>query len=722
MKNIRKRLLASVVAMTLACSMLPMTAFAADEEAAAEEPVVVEATTPEPAEPTAVISNEELPAAVVSEPAEAPAEETVTEEPAAEEPVAEEPSEETTEAPAEETVEAESAETVNVDADVPPEEEVPPEEIVPPEEEPETTEPLLKDWEVSKSKTATELDENFETEVTLSLPAADEQLVSDVVLVLDKSTSADIEDQALAMLQALKSQIEGNNAKINVGIVIFNKEAHATEYLDLATQYDEIVAAIKQEIKSGTNSHAGLLSGIDMLEKSDTLDSRKYLVFVSDGITYMYDGDGDPTTSDPTSIGSQNADSKPEEDRKGIFAGPDGWNIKYGTEAPDTSKYVPEDWAEYLNTIGEQILADGDTYEALYDDKDAISAKGILHSESANHAMGVDKALYLTYQAYMQAAAKYHCYAVLNPSDSGKKNYPFGPSYMAYLANQTAGGDDAVKAFEAIQNDIYYLLGAGSEVEDVIGYVDGENGYNFDLIEDASKLVIKIGRDDDPDAETLVATQISDHEYGFGAYEELTNDGVTVTKYRYVIKYTPANDGTEKLIWQIFEPVSQFKPVSLTYALKLVNPQTEAGTYGKYDKDGSQGYDGLFTNNSATLYPVDSFGNKGEAETFGKPTVEYTVKAAEPEPTPTPEPEPEPQPDPDEPEEPVEPDDPTEPEQPVEPEEPAEETEETETEAEETTESGLPQTGQDWAVVAVIAIAGAAALTFGLKRRKTTNE
>ena len=721
MKNIRKRLLASVVAMTLACSMLPMTAFAADEEAAAEEPVVVEATTPEPAEPTAVISNEDLPAAVVSEPAEAPADETVTEEPA-EETETEETDEEPTEAPAEEAVEDETeAPTVDATSEEPTE--ITPEEE-PKEEEPETTEPLLKDWEVSKSKTATELDENFETEVTLSLPAADEQLVSDVVLVLDKSTSADIEDQALAMLQALKSQIEGNNAKINVGIVIFNKVANATEYMDLATQYDEIVAAIKQEIKSGTNSHAGLLSGIDMLEKSDTLDSRKYLVFVSDGITYMYDGDGDPTTSDPTSIGSQNADSKPEEDRKGIFAGPDGWNIKYGTEAPDTSKYVPEDWAEYLNTIGEQILADGDTYEALYDDKDAISAKGILHSESANHAMGVDKALYLTYQAYMQAAAKYHCYAVLNPSESGEKYYPFGPSYMAYLANQTAGGDDAVKAFEAIQNDIYYLLGAGSEVEDVIGYVDGEDGYNFDLIEDASKLVIKIGRDDDPDAETLVATQISDHEYGFGAYEELTNDGVTVTKYRYVIKYTSANDGTEKLIWQIFEPVSQFKPVSLTYALKLVNPQTEAGTYGKYDKDGSQGYDGLFTNNSATLYPVDSFGNKGEAETFGKPTVEYTVKAAEPEPTPTPEPEPEPepQPDPDEPEEPVEPEDPTEPEDPVEPEEPAEETEETETEAEETTESGLPQTGQDWAVVAIIAIAGAAALTFGLKRRKTTNE
>lgn len=97
MKSIRKRLLASVVAMTLACSMLPLTALAVDEEAAAEEPVVVEAATPEPAEPTAVIANEELPAAVVSEPAEAPVEETVTEEPAEET-----ETEETDEEPAEE--------------------------------------------------------------------------------------------------------------------------------------------------------------------------------------------------------------------------------------------------------------------------------------------------------------------------------------------------------------------------------------------------------------------------------------------------------------------------------------------------------------------------------------------------------------------------------------------------------------------------------------------
>ena len=54
----------------------------------------------------------------------------------------------------------------------------------------ETTTDGTKTWQISKSKTATNLDENYQSEVTLSLPAAQEQLESDVVFVLDKSTSA----------------------------------------------------------------------------------------------------------------------------------------------------------------------------------------------------------------------------------------------------------------------------------------------------------------------------------------------------------------------------------------------------------------------------------------------------------------------------------------------------------------------------------------------------
>ena len=116
----------------------------------------------------------------------------------------------------------------------------------------------------SKSKTAEQLDENFKSQVALSLPSAEEQLVSDVVLVLDKSTSTGLKEQALEMLQNLKKEVQEKGAKVKVGVVLFNKEAHTDGFMDLETQYEAIEAAICQEIKSGTNLHAGILAVTDV--------------------------------------------------------------------------------------------------------------------------------------------------------------------------------------------------------------------------------------------------------------------------------------------------------------------------------------------------------------------------------------------------------------------------------------------------------------------------
>lgn len=79
-------------------------------------------------------------------------------------------------------------------------------------------------------------------------------------------------------------------------------------------------------------------------------------------------------------------------------------------------------------------------------------------------------------------------------------------------------------------------------------------------------------------------------------------------------------------MWEINVPVSNFAPVELTYTVQLTDPQTGSGTYGKFDADGSKGYDSLLTNLSATLYPVDSNEEEGAPEDFAKPTVSYTVK------------------------------------------------------------------------------------------------
>ena len=108
--------------------------------------------------------------------------------------------------------------------------------------------------------------------------------------------------------------------------------------------------------------------------------------------------------------------------------------------------------------------------------------------------------------------------------------------------------------------------------------------------------------------------------YGFGA----NSDGT----YQFVLNYyEKGEDGQsdECFVWEINVPVSNFAPVQLTYTVQLTNPKTESGTYGTYDADGSEGYDGLYTNNEATLYPVDSNGVPGQAENFYRPTVSYTV-------------------------------------------------------------------------------------------------
>ena len=93
-------------------------------------------------------------------------------------------------------------------------------------------------WQISKSKKATNLDENFESQVTLSLPSAEEKLENDIVFVLDKSTSVQLENEALEMLKELQAQAKENGAKVKVGVVIFNKEAHKSDFMDLETQYD----------------------------------------------------------------------------------------------------------------------------------------------------------------------------------------------------------------------------------------------------------------------------------------------------------------------------------------------------------------------------------------------------------------------------------------------------------------------------------------------------
>lgn len=448
-------------------------------------------------------------------------------------------------------------------------------------EKEDPVDPENPEWQVSKGKTATALDSNYNSTVTLSLPSAEKPLVSDVVFVLDKSTSATVENQALGMLKQLKEKAAEDGATVKVGVVIFNKEAHVTEWKDLVKEYDAIEEAIKQEISSGTNTHAGLLAAQEMLAAdTDVEDSRKHMIFVSDGITYMFEEPAQAINSQQATIGEY-----------AIMAGNDCWGIRHYYEGGD--QFIPNDWDAYLQDV-ENHLSDVEQYIQPYDN---MNQDNHIPRDDTELPTTVDVALYKTAKLYHELGEKYHCYAVLG--DTGVTNYPWGPAFMTYLA------DGKEVSFADIQKDIYYLLDAGSQVVDIVGQGKDNKGndYNFDVA-NLDNMTITV------DGAEQEKTEISDNKYGFGTI--LDND-----KYPFVVTYYP--NGTdaetrEHFVWDINVPVSNFAPVQFSYDVQLTNPQKAKGEYK------------VETNVEAVLTPVDSNKEPGKPEKFPVPELTYEVK------------------------------------------------------------------------------------------------
>ena len=559
-----------------------------------------------------------------------------------------------------------------------------------------------QDWDHSKSKTATPLDANYESDVTLSLPSAEEQLESDVVFVLDKSSCAtEVTDSALEMLADLNASIKNSGAIVNVGVVQF--AGRATTACPLTPLTEEAIAEdgeiymafSEQRIKDGTNIQAGLLEAQKILAAdTDVSNNRKYVVLVTDGLSYLF-LEGDEVKSVYNAI---------DADGQRVWCSLSAWSVANGFG--DGSYEIPGgDWDTYFATIKNNVAKDGDQYVHNFDEYGSMCDNGIpptyvpMGSDSMDHALSLDRAIYEANKVYeSMEASGYHCYAVYKAEPGSK---PVGDAFVQELNN------GQILDFDDIQNDIFYLLDADSSVVDVIGYgkddSESKNDYNFDFVNDIKTLSLTVGgkplsvRELAPDGNGTSA-------YGFYDPNNASGDNDFVLRY-----YKNGQDGNsdECFVWEINVPVSNFAPVQLTYTVKLTNPQTAAGTYGQYDEDGSEGYNSLYTNNSAILYPVDSNGVSGEPEAFLKPTVSYTVGGGT---VPGTDPTPDPDPTPDRPSRPNRDDDDWEPlpNAPVKEDKPAAQTpaqQETETPTAQQPDKYNPETGDTTTVFAAMALA-----------------
>lgn len=446
-------------------------------------------------------------------------------------------------------------------------------------------------WDISRSKSATSLNENNESAVTLSLPSAEENLKSEVVFVLDGSSSADTQvvKDSLELLEELKAATENSGAAVNVCVVKFKRQAYKSDWYDLSKDFDAIKSAMETKYSGGTNLHAGLLAGKEALdEHSDVSADRKHLILISDGSTYLYSKDGNWASDTPFS-----RSYCPAEPYNSVAGGfwdngmyePNNYP-EVNVPRPKTTSEVSA-WRQYLKDVEERnAVSNGDYYD-YHIDYDNNFNKGVASPDykqqpsvkrSANNR---DMAFYYANQAWDAIKdSGYHAYSIaVKDGSAGAGNADDSRCFMNYL-NGGASLD-----FDAIEKEIIYAVGEGSQVEDKMGR-------DFDLVSGTFELTVG--------GKALTCTQ-NGNVYSFGDDEKSD---------RFVVVYDEANDS---FTWTINENVSNFAPVQLSYKVKLTNVSTKAGTYE------------VPTNEYARLTPKNSVGVVGQTVEFDIPTVTYTV-------------------------------------------------------------------------------------------------
>lgn len=474
------------------------------------------------------------------------------------------------------------------------------------------------EWDVSKSKTATKLDTStWTSNVTLSLPSAEENLASDVVFVLDGSSSANtgVVNESLALLRSLKESASDSGAAVNVCVVKFKRQAYKSDWFDLFKDFDAIQTAMEAKYSGGTNLHAGLLAGQEALEEhTNVAAGRKYLILISDGSTYLYSKDGNWASDEPftrTYYTKENYNG---------FAGGYWDNGNYepnnypevNVVRPKTTSDVAA-WQAYLSDVEERNAeSNGDDYD-YHCNYDLNFNQGIPSDDfksqpcvqrSANNR---DMAFYYADQVWQEIKnAGYNAYSIATEDGmAGAGNADDSHCFMNYL-NEGKSLD-----FNDIQNDILYAVGAGSTVEDRMGGA-------FDFVPGSLKL-------------TVGGTELQSKADGNVTYFGDDAENLSETNCRFMVLYAPDMDA---FVWTIKENVSNFAPVQLTYTVKLTTPETTPGTYGVEDLKGektlsdAEAEKALFTNAYAVLNAKNSAGAPVKAQEFPKPSVSYTVKSS----------------------------------------------------------------------------------------------
>lgn len=488
-------------------------------------------------------------------------------------------------------------------------------------------------WELSKDKTATALDSNYNSKVTLSLPAGDYPQTVDVVFTVDCTSVLFYNYTGIIKeIEKIADELAGKDINLNVGLVGFGHES--TVYLPLTNITEENVDAVMEKVKTtisndgdwlrnngGTNIQKGILTGRKLLDNSNTgaLPNDQYFILMTDGAGFWYNNANGETVC--TAHRGDSNQSLGNMDANKDVGGPTRINDSMYLRAVKKGKtfgdFIAEQGAAIEKSAERSLTTEGakSAGELAYTTQD-------VQNYDVYPYLNMERGTYFVAKALQEVAAEgYSVITIgydynksgltsLNAVSKGFREWTaeVGSYYTASMFN-------VQDAFEDVRDEMIYLLDARSQVVDIIGQGkdDKGNDYNFDVA-NLDNMTITVG------GVELNKVKIQSEEFPgsttYGFFEgEIADDN-----YDFVVTYYPDGvadaDGEtrEHFVWSINTPVSKYAPAQFSYDVHLTNPQKAKGEYK------------VETNVEAVLTPVDSNGTVGSTETFPVPELTYEVK------------------------------------------------------------------------------------------------
>ena len=488
-------------------------------------------------------------------------------------------------------------------------------------------------WELSKDKTATALDSNYNSKVTLSLPAGDYPQTVDVVFTVDCTSVLFYNYTGIIKeIEKIADELAGKDINLNVGLVGFGHESKV--YLPLTNITEENVDAVMEEVKTtisndgdwlrnngGTNIQKGILTGRKLLDNSNTgaLPNDQYFILMTDGAGFWYNNANGETVC--TAHRGDSNQSLGNMDANKDVGGPTRINDSMYLRAVKKGKtfgdFIAEQGAAIEKSAERSLTTEGakSAGELAYTTQD-------VQNYDVYPYLNMERGTYFAAKALQEVAAEgYSVITIgydynksgltsLNAVSKGFREWTaeVGSYYTASMFN-------VQDAFEDVRDEMIYLLDARSQVVDIIGQGkdDKGNDYNFDVA-NLDNMTITVG------GVELNKVKIQSEEFPgsttYGFFEgEIADDNYDFVVTYYTDGVADADGETrEHFVWSINTPVSKYAPAQFSYDVHLTNPQKAKGEYK------------VETNVEAVLTPVDSNGTVGSTETFPVPELTYEVK------------------------------------------------------------------------------------------------